>query len=430
MRTLFAIACKDLRLLVRDWASAFFTFGFPLIVAVFFGMVFGGAGGGGRPASLAVVDESGGPLAASFIADLDADPILEAVPAATRAEGEQLVRAGKALACVVLPKEFDASAQSIFAGGSMRIEAVVDPVRRAETGLLTGKLNELAFRQMAKSFGDPERMRSMMTVARGAIALSPSMPRSDKDLFRAFFDSAERLTTERTGGADGGAQAGPMTGFAPATVEIVELRSRRADGPSNAYAISFPQGIAWGLMGCVMTFGSGLAQERTRGTLLRLAIAPVARWQVLVGKALGCFLACLALVVGMIVFGRIALGVTIAAPWLFVLAATTSAFGFSGLMMLLAGVFRTEGAAEGAGRACILVLAMIGGGTIPLFFMPGFLQTMSMVSPFRWAIFAIEGAIWRDLGFVELLPSLGMLVAFGVVGFAVGAIAFRNAEAR
>ena len=41
MRAVLALALKDLRLLARDRAAAFFTFAFPLAIALFFGYVFG-----------------------------------------------------------------------------------------------------------------------------------------------------------------------------------------------------------------------------------------------------------------------------------------------------------------------------------------------------------------------------------------------------
>lgn len=432
----FAIALKDLKLLFRDKTSAFFTFGFPLALAVFFGMVFGGAGGGdgGSPAKLALVDESGGgKLAKSFAADLDADPLIEVVPVKDREAGETLVREGTALACVILPASFEGGAMSMFTGGGLTVEALVDPSRKAEAGLLTGKLNEMAFRQLTHVFADPEQSKSMLDTSRAAIKLAPGLSAKDRELFSGFFDSAQRLTSENSNaakgdGADGAAN--PMGNFSPAKVTVTELKPKKSSGPANAYSISFPQGIAWGLMGCVMSFASGLAQERTRGTLLRLAVAPVTRRQVLLGKALSCFIACMMVIVLLMVFGRLVLKVEIGDPLLFIVAAAIASFGFSGVMMFLAGIFRTEGGAEGAGRAIVLVLAMIGGGTIPLFFMPKFLLTASMISPFRWAIFAVEGTIWRGLTFTQLLPAFGALILFGLVGFAVGGWGFARAQAR
>ena len=42
MRAAVFLALKDLRLLLRDRAAAFFTFVFPLAIALFFGYVFSG----------------------------------------------------------------------------------------------------------------------------------------------------------------------------------------------------------------------------------------------------------------------------------------------------------------------------------------------------------------------------------------------------
>ena len=73
-----------------------------------------------------------------------------------------------------------------------------------------------------------------------------------------------------------------------------------------------------------------------------------------------------------------------------------------------------------AGNAIVLVLVMIGGGTIPLAFMPPFLRAASQASPFSWAILAIEGAVWRGFAFTEMLAPLGILLFIGALGLVLG----------
>src|SRR5918993_163919 len=65
------------------------------------------------------------------------------------------------------------------------------------------------------------------------------------------------------------------------------LRERR--GPRNSFEVTFPQGVLWGLIGCAISFGLSLVNERTRGTFVRLAMSPLSRAQIVASKALACF---------------------------------------------------------------------------------------------------------------------------------------------
>ena len=97
---------------------------------------------------------------------------------------------------------------------------------------------------------------------------------------------------------------------------------------------------------------------------------------------------------------------------------------------MVAGLCRTEAQANGAGRGVILLLAMIGGGTIPVFLMPPFLKTMSFASPFRWAVTAMEGPFWRDTSLNEQLTPLLVLCVIGVAGFLIGTRAMGRSALR
>jgi ABC-2 type transport system permease protein len=78
--------------------------------------------------------------------------------------------------------------------------------------------------------------------------------------------------------------------------------------------------------------------------------------------------------------------------------------------------------------AVLLIISMIGGGMLPLFFMPAWLQRVSHISPVKWSILAMEGAIWRHFSFMEAaLPCL-ILLAVGIVFFFVGVRFFRWSE--
>jgi ABC-type Na+ efflux pump permease subunit len=148
MRAILSIARKDLRLLFRDKGDVFFTFVFPMLMAVLFGFVFGG-GGGGSKIKLALVNESDARIAVDLAADLANDGAFEVTRLDTRDEAIAAVRAGKATAVVVLPERASriVTRELLYTGvtrasekvtivGSRRVieAAITKPIRRA-TGL-------------------------------------------------------------------------------------------------------------------------------------------------------------------------------------------------------------------------------------------------------------------------------------------------------
>lgn len=437
MGPILAIAIKDLKLLVRDRTAAFFVFVFPLFVALFFGIIFGGAGrtGGGKM-PVAVVNESSGERAMALQRDLERDAALIVTPLASRAEGESAVRRGRVLACVVIPASFDASVLQLLSGGGLTLHLVVDPSRSAEAGLLEGKLNELAFRQLGSMMQDPALMQQSTAAGRAALLLS-DLPADQRSALSTVFGGLDRFATAQaadaapkpsTDGAGGASEQEPGFVWRPLRVEVSTVIDERKR-PRSSFEISFGQGVVWGLMSCVTGFGASIAEERSRGTLLRLRTAPIRRRQILLGKALAAFIACLLVQAMMLGLGSLPFfGVGISNIPLMLLTTVVTSLGFCGLMMMLAGLTKTEGGAQGLGRAAVLVLAMIGGGTIPLFLMPSWLQTLSRISPFSWASIAIDGYTWRAFTWQEMALPLTVLAAFGIVGFIIGTLSMRWQE--
>ncbi len=74
-----------------------------------------------------------------------------------------------------------------------------------------------------------------------------------------------------------------------------------------------------------------------------------------------------------------------------------------------------------------MLMAMFGGGMIPLIFMPAFMRTLSNASPVKWSILSLEGAIWRDFSLTEMIMPCGLLVTIGVVFFTIGSVVLSRA---
>ncbi|MEM7516855.1 MAG: ABC transporter permease, partial [Planctomycetota bacterium] len=111
------------------------------------------------------------------------------------------------------------------------------------------------------------------------------------------------------------------------------------------------------------------------------------------------------------------------------LSIVVASFGFSGLMMFLATMGKTEAAVSGSAWGILLILSMLGGGMIPLIAMPGWMQKVSRASPVNWAVTSFEGAIWRGMSLTELAPFLGGLALLGLAGWILGSMRLSRVEA-
>lgn len=196
--------------------------------------------------------------------------------------------------------------------------------------------------------------------------------------------------------------------------------------PANPYAVTFAQGILWAVIACAATFAVSLVDERSQGTLLRLAVAPVSRFAILAGKAGACLIAIVIMQVVLVSVAVLGFGVRPHSFGLLALALAATALCFVGIMTLLAVLGRHTRSAAGLSWAVLMSMAMLGGGMLPLFMMPGWLQMAATASPVAWALTAIEGAIWRGFSAAEMvLPCAGLLLLGGVC-LAIGSRSVRE----
>ena len=431
MNPILALAIKDLRLLVRDKAALFFAIGFPLIMAVFFGTIFGGGGGSEGPSGIRIVtvDEDATEGSAAFLAAIDADSAFRATRAESEVVAVDAVRRGTASAAVMLRPGFGQARERVMWGDPASIDVVYDPSRGAESAMIEGLLTRTAFEGLAGLFSDSTTMRKSNAEALANLdqntEMGPLARLSLKQLLRdvdRFYAQGEE--SWMTDGDDGGSALGGMN-WQPVEITKRSVRdagdAEAASSPQSGYAVSFPQGVIWALLGVSAGFGISLVSERSSGTMRRLRVAPVSRGDVLLGKALACFAATLTASLLLLLLASGVFGVRPTSVPLLGLGVVCAGVCFTGIMMLLSVLGRSEQAAAGIGWAVLLMLGMFGGAMVPLFVMPGWMQSMASLSPVKWAILAIEGPLWRGFGASDMLLPCGILLTVGAIAFALGA---------
>ncbi|MCR9247963.1 MAG: ABC transporter permease [bacterium] len=424
MSTIWTLATKDLLLLWRDKVSLFWMFGMPLIFAAFFGAVFGGGGGPSKsnPLRVAVIEEGLTDGGREFAERLDASDAI-AVEFLPRDEARDAVRRGRKLAFLEIVNAPDPEL-GMFSGETPEVVIGIDPSRQAAKGLLQGLVTEAVFAGFRDLMTSPEKTQEQLKKAKQRIAAADDIGTVQKLALTGFFTAFETfLATPDLTNSSGNGGAGIMEPQV-STVDVARVRT----GPPNAYAISFPQSILWGILGAAAGFAMALVRERTSGTMVRLLTAPIGKGHLIAGKTLACALSCCLVAVTMTTIGAFVFGVTVNSIPLFALAVAASAVCFAGITMLLGSLARTEQAVSGITWGILLVCAMLGGGMMPQIAMPGWMLDVGAVSPARWTITALEGAIWRGFSASEMLMPCGILFAIGIVALALGTARLRRTD--
>jgi len=421
MRSILILALKDLLLLWRDKSGLFWVAAFPLLYAIFFGSIFSSSGGGSRAISVAIADQDSTTGSAEFIAEIEKSDALKPILLDFE-EAKDRVRRGKVTAYILIEKGFG-DFGGMFFMGSPPIRIGVDPSRKAEAGYLKGIVTRLLFKMTQKEMSDSDKMISRMKDAEIDIAGDTSLTDGQRSTLQNLFSSLGQFY-DQAGSSKINLQDSQMGKI---KVESVE-RETIGSAPRSYYDISFPQAIIWGLIGCAASFAISIVTERTKGTLLRLRLAPISGVQILAGKGVACFFACSAVILLLLIFGKLVFGVAISNPVNLALATFGAAFCFVGIMMFMSVLGKTERAVAGSGWSILMVMAMTGGGMVPAMVMPGWMKAISQFSPVKWAIYGLEGAIWRGFSFSEMMQPFGILFGIGVLFFAVGAIVMSRSD--
>lgn len=433
MQPIIQLAFKDLKLMSRDKMGMFFIIIFPVMMGIFFGLIFsqGNSSEGGSAIKVAIVDQDQSLMSRAFVDSMSSNDKLdvEEIELAVAVDG---VRKGNRTGVIVIPEGFGETAGIIWSDEPPSLQVGADRSKPAESGMLEGFIMQSIGELISKRFQEPQQMMPLVEKSKAEINNNDEISVIQKGLLNSFFntlesmlDSAGQLQQENMG--DDG--FGPDMKF----VDIQPLKISREVDPNSIrgqtekiksnWDISFPQAMLWGVLGSMLGFAISIAKEETLGTIVRLKVAPISRTSILVGKALACFLTIL-LVIGLLTTLGLLLGLqleTANVPKL-IIAALCIAFCFTGVMMVISVLGRTEQAVTGAGVSTMMIIAMLGGCMVPSMFLPGFMKQLSVVSPVRWGIQSLEGAIWREFSWFEMLTPCAVLLGFGVVSIVVGSL--------
>jgi ABC-2 type transport system permease protein len=162
MTAFFALIRKDLILFLSDRRALVISLALPIMIAAFFGSLFGGSAKTSA-IEVALVQQDTSEIGNKIAAGLKADPNLR-ITAMPLAQAEQAVRKGEQKVAIVLPAGFgEAAGAALFGNGDKpAIPLLYDPSQPAVLGMVKGMLTQQVMSTVsAEMFGG--KMGQQMT---------------------------------------------------------------------------------------------------------------------------------------------------------------------------------------------------------------------------------------------------------------------------
>jgi ABC-2 type transport system permease protein len=193
----------------------------------------------------------------------------------------------------------------------------------------------------------------------------------------------------------------------------------------TSYDYAFSKVMFWGLFGGVASSVASLAIEKHSGTIIRIQLAPVHKFQVLAGKALACMTVILLSSFLTWTFTSVLFGIKTASPVNMILICFSNAVFFAGLMTFLGNFVSTERAAGALSWSLAQLLACFSGIMFPIAIMPSWMSKAANFNPVTWAVKGMEVALWTGGSFVELGRPVAITLGSGIFFFAWSVYLFR-----
>jgi ABC-2 type transport system permease protein len=434
MTAFAALVRKDLQLFFGDRRAVILAVVTPVVIASFFGFLFSGDNSASASRTrVCVVDLDGSALSAKIVSALTADSALEVVSMKDAISAREAVRKGGANGvpvAVIVPVRFGEAASRAFFGMAAKpeLELLYDPSRTTESAMVRGILTQHVMEAVSAEVFSGATGTKVTEEALDEVGRTNTLPPEDKRSLLRLLGSVREWQGRQTAARDKGT-ALPAGGITmPYNVKQEAVTAGRAV-PYNSYAHSYAgMGIQFILFAAI-ELGMGILLERQQGLWRRLRAAPISKGTLLGAKATsGALIAFTALAatfaVGMLVFRIRVLG-----TWTgFLLIGAASALMVAAFGLMLAALGRTTGATRGIAIMAVLLMTMLGGGWVPAFLFPGWMRTLTLAIPVRWAVDGLDAVTWRGVGLGGALPAVGILLGFTLLFGAVAVWRFRWQE--
>lgn len=399
LRRLWDITMKDLLVISKDKGAWILLLITPLAVILVASLALGPAFNGQLKSQLLVTNLDSGVIGKQLVDGLGATEGLNVVEAS--ADETMALKVGDTgyKTGLIIPTDFSSQ---ILTGSDTDLTVYVDPNDNASRPFMVGMIS-----------GAASRLSGMVMSVRISVAEVLKFAPGTEPTIVAV-DAAPAAVKE-------------MAKEPPVALEINNATGMQEvnmfDTQTPGYAVMF-------LLFGVMLGAEGLLEERDKGTLGRLIVAPVSRASILGGKLAAQFVVAVIQMTLLFSVGHFAFGMNLgnSLPGLCLMIGIT-AFTATAFGILLASVVKTRRQATSLGTMIIILSSGLGGSWWPLSIEPEFMQKLAHITINAWALSGINALILDGKGISDILPQAAGLLLYGIVCFAIGIrmFKFRNA---
>ncbi|WP_426520634.1 ABC transporter permease [Diaminobutyricibacter sp. McL0618] len=369
---------KDFLILSKDRGTYISLFVLPIMFSVVLTLALGGVFGGGKSSSPIVI-----PIAASTSDAQALAKTIEKIPGikwnrTTLGSAKSAVGNSRSLGAVLI------------ADNGKRVDFYEDPTQLTNANLLFGQIK--AYLMAA-------------TVSADSVAVRKAAAQDGSIELQAHLDAIKgsgSIAFTSTQASQNGKAVQPTA----------------AEQYIPGFTVAFLFFIA-------TTIAQYMFMERERGTLRRLLTSPVRRYSILIGKLLPNVLIGFGQVVVIFGVGRLLFGLHLGDPLALFLVTCAAVAAANGFGLMITALSKTQAQATGLSTLLVFTLATVAGCYVPLSFMPAFMQTIALATPQGWAMSAFQNIMIKGTGVTEVLPGIGVLIAFALVFFLIGLSRFR-----
>ena len=401
MSRAWRIATKELLQTRRDRLAALFTIILPVVFTIFLGLIIGSGNNNSIP--VAVVDQDQTQASQQFLARLEATPLLALKPMAAD-KIDTAVEDQSVAAALVVPKGFAAALDNS--------QPLSLPLVRLETS--TGAQSIVQAVQTAVSELNATMLAAKIAAGQVAAATgAPSVPPT-----AGLASSAKSLVQA--------AIASPTLAVATVDANAPADPNKTAVERASGFAISSTGSLVQWVLFSLLTVATGVAWERRRGLLRRLASTGVSGRVIIQGKLMGMVIITFLQQLMLVLLGQLAFGVGyFKSPAALLMTMISLSVLAACLGLLISALFRSEPPVIATTVISAQLFAVLGGAWFPLEVTSPSFSRVAHFFPSSWIMDSLHGIVLKGWGVGNVLFPLAIVWIWIVAFFVLAVWRFR-----